>query len=329
VNGRSPSAAARSLVARSRRPARTTGAVAALMLAGGTASAPGPSRGRTVPGTAPSASGEPPATLGPSDAAGPLAAAGVVAAVGMAATAGTAAAAGMAAAPDLPSRSGAPGPSVAPGPPGPPATAGPPAVSPRFPAAGWVPAGSPAEVRPAWSAHPGTPLAARADAAGGPGTGPLTSPVSPAAAPAVTSRPARRHDGVGTSPSGELAAVPAIQARVSRPATDVPSLATAVNPLVERAHRPARSAAAPDPGTMPSGAPSPPEPATATAQTPERAPGVTVGPPAAVREVPAHPPVTIGEIHVHVTEPAGAAADPLALLAPYARGLTARRDGAW
>lgn len=42
-----------------------------------------------------------------------------------------------------------------------------------------------------------------------------------------------------------------------------------------------------------------------------------------------HPPVTIGEIHVHVAEPPSAAADPLALLAPYARGLTARRDGAW
>jgi hypothetical protein len=46
-----------------------------------------------------------------------------------------------------------------------------------------------------------------------------------------------------------------------------------------------------------------------------------------------HPPVAIGEIHVHVSEPAGARAadptgsDPLALLAPYAQGLTARRDG--
>ena len=98
---------------------------------------------------------------------------------------------------------------------------------------------------------------------------------------------------------------------------------------MERAHRPARSAAAPDPGIVPSAVPSPPEPATVIAQTPERAPRVTVEPPAAMRAVPAHPPVTIGEIHVHVTEPAGAAADPLALLAPYARGLTARRDGAW
>jgi hypothetical protein len=31
---------------------------------------------------------------------------------------------------------------------------------------------------------------------------------------------------------------------------------------------------------------------------------------------------------VHVTEPAPAAADPLALLAPYGQGLTARRGGA-
>jgi hypothetical protein len=41
----------------------------------------------------------------------------------------------------------------------------------------------------------------------------------------------------------------------------------------------------------------------------------------------AHPPVSIGEIHVHVAESAPAAADPLALLAPYSQGLTARRGG--
>jgi hypothetical protein len=41
----------------------------------------------------------------------------------------------------------------------------------------------------------------------------------------------------------------------------------------------------------------------------------------------AHPPVSIGEIHVHVAEPAPAAADPLALLTPYGHGLTARRGG--
>jgi len=37
------------------------------------------------------------------------------------------------------------------------------------------------------------------------------------------------------------------------------------------------------------------------------------------------PPVSIGEIHVHVTAPPEPAADPMALLAPYAGGLTARR----
>jgi hypothetical protein len=37
------------------------------------------------------------------------------------------------------------------------------------------------------------------------------------------------------------------------------------------------------------------------------------------------PPVTIGEIHVHVAAPAEAPPDPLALLAPWANGLTSRR----
>jgi len=43
---------------------------------------------------------------------------------------------------------------------------------------------------------------------------------------------------------------------------------------------------------------------------------------------PAHPPVIIGEIHVHEAAAAPAPADPLGLLAPYAGGLTARR-GLW
>jgi hypothetical protein len=38
------------------------------------------------------------------------------------------------------------------------------------------------------------------------------------------------------------------------------------------------------------------------------------------------PPVSIGEIHVHVTAPAEPPADPMALLAPYTHGLTARRE---
>lgn len=38
------------------------------------------------------------------------------------------------------------------------------------------------------------------------------------------------------------------------------------------------------------------------------------------------PPVSIGEIHVHVENPPASSPDPLALLAPYAKGLTARRE---
>ncbi|MCW3819211.1 hypothetical protein ONA91_32695 [Micromonospora sp. DR5-3] len=44
--------------------------------------------------------------------------------------------------------------------------------------------------------------------------------------------------------------------------------------------------------------------------------------------LPAHPPVTIGEIHVHQAAPVQAPPDPLSLLSPYAGGLTARR-GPW
>lgn len=84
----------------------------------------------------------------------------------------------------------------------------------------------------------------------------------------------------------------------------------------------------PDDGVVGSAAPRPPEPVPAEPPAPERSPS-RPGPPGGPRAAPAHPPVTIGEIHVHVTEPPPAAADPLALLAPYAQGLTARRDGSW
>jgi hypothetical protein len=53
-------------------------------------------------------------------------------------------------------------------------------------------------------------------------------------------------------------------------------------------------------------------------------PATVVAAPEPVNHV---PPVTIGEIHVHVAGPAETAADPLAMLAPYTGGLTARRAG--
>ena len=146
-------------------------------------------------------------------------------------------------------------------------------------------------------------------------------------------------------------------ARVSVSAHEALSRMTAAVPLVERARRPAPLASAPDPGAAgPAASPSagpvtvtpqPPGPAPAdlpplaVPQPPATPESLAIPPPQAVpqppatpeslavsRAVPAQPPVTIGEIHVHVAEPAPASADPLALLAPYARGLTARPDGA-
>jgi hypothetical protein len=124
------------------------------------------------------------------------------------------------------------------------------------------------------------------------------------------------------------------------------------SPLIERVRRAAPPVAVPEQGAAPApersgarraGPPSPElawrlerDPAVGEAladpapaepgQVAERGVGVR-GTAAGPRAGHQYPPVTIGEIHVHVSEPGGGP-DPLALLAPYARGLTARRDGA-
>jgi hypothetical protein len=96
-----------------------------------------------------------------------------------------------------------------------------------------------------------------------------------------------------------------------------------VHPLLERARRSVRPSA--DPAAAAT--------AVTAAVTIPLAPAAAPAPDLHVQQAlapgtePAHPPVSIGEIHVHVTEPAPAAADPLALLTPYGRGLTARRGG--
>jgi hypothetical protein len=113
-----------------------------------------------------------------------------------------------------------------------------------------------------------------------------------------------------------------------------PSRDMAASPLVDRVRRPALSAAAPDAGQAASPAHGAVTGVPLARERADSVPAPTVpalaapAPPASPRDGTAHPPVTIGEIHVHVAEPAPAGADPLALLAPYARGLTARRDGA-
>ena len=140
--------------------------------------------------------------------------------------------------------------------------------------------------------------------------------------------PPSRYHAPRTPARPAPAAGPQVQGQVERAGPEVLPRTTGMNPLVERAYRPARSVKRSDTGPVRPAAALPPEPATAKPPAPEHSAAVP-GPRTDPRAAPAHPPVTIGEIHVHVAEPPSAAADPLALLAPYARGLTARRDGAW
>ncbi|MFL0240011.1 hypothetical protein [Mycobacterium sp. SMC-17] len=58
-------------------------------------------------------------------------------------------------------------------------------------------------------------------------------------------------------------------------------------------------------------------------EQPQRIPDAPTTGPSTAPDV--SPPVSIGEIHVHVTAPSDSAADPMTLLEPYANGLTARR----
>ena len=136
-----------------------------------------------------------------------------------------------------------------------------------------------------------------------------------------------RHDAQRT-PAPQAPADPEVPGRASRERPGVLTHATGPDVLVERAGRPARSATKPGARAGRPVVSRPPEPIAAEPSAPERPPASS-GSLTGQRAAPAHPPVTIGEIHVHVAEPPSAAADPLALLAPYAGGLTARRDGAW
>ena len=95
-----------------------------------------------------------------------------------------------------------------------------------------------------------------------------------------------------------------------------------MNPLLERTRRSVRPSIDPSAvATVITAVATPPPPVAAPAPDPR---GQQARQP---RAEPAHPPVSIGEIHVHVAESAPAAADPLALLTPYGQGLTARRGG--
>jgi len=306
MNGRAPSASARTLVARSRSPARST----APRLAGGTILAP--SRGGPAPAARPGpvpAAPPPPAAQAPATKApAPLAAPQVL----------------ITRAQPPPLAAQAPT-TAAPAPP----TALTPAGQPlRYPeAAAQAATGSPGPASSAGPTVPAAPLApAQATAPAPPGSPP--APVSPAGRPAATREPPSRYHAPRTPARPAPAAGPQAQGQVGQAGPEVLTSTTGVNPLVERAYRPARSVKRSDTGPVRPAAALPPEPATAKPPAPEHSAAVP-GPRTDPRAAPAHPPVTIGEIHVHVAEPPAAAADPLALLAPYARGLTARRDGAW
>ncbi|MET9019925.1 hypothetical protein ABZV93_08085 [Actinopolymorpha sp. NPDC004070] len=168
------------------------------------------------------------------------------------------------------------------------------------------------------------------------------SPGSPA--PAVTSTPddpaattgmvsSRADDSARTSAAGwpppagsasstELAAVAALLDRARR---DRPTPTTSTTPTEEPGqtpHRPTGRTLVPVRGHDPEAA--------ARDSAAHRAEQAAAQAERAAQLAQAHarsvqPPVTIGEIHVHEAGPERAPADPLALLAPYAAGLTARR----
>jgi hypothetical protein len=280
MNGHTPSATARALVARSRRPAARA-AAATLRLAGGTAFA---AQNRPAPGSAPTAR---PAPAPPIALRAPASRAS-------------------AAAPRTPA-TGTQAPATRA--PAPPATRTPPGQPVRHLA---VIDRAQARPRSSGSAEPPAGQAAAAP------------PVAPVPA-ADTDRPPRHHAMRGSVPPAAMAGPPA-RDRIPPAEPGRLTPVTGATPFTERARRSAPSAAGPGTGAVSPAVPPSPEPAPVPWPAPEPAPAAS-GPLAAPRAVPAHPPVTIGEIHVHVTEPAAAGDDPLGLLAPYAGGLTARRDG--
>lgn len=312
MNGRAPSATARTLIARSRRPAQASTPAALLRLAGGTALTP-PQDGPAPVSMA--AAGPAPASATALEAAAPQAPAPQAPAPHAAALR----AALEAVAPTPAPQARAPGAPVRP--------TAPAGQHVRYQAATER---AYAEPPPSGSSAPSPrPAAVTAMAAPArrPASSPPPTPVPAAVRTADIGRPPR-DDAAGPPVPPAAAAGPEARDRILRPRPEGLARITDANPFVERARRPARSAASPDTGAVRPAAPPQPEPPTVGTPTPEQFPAVARRS-ADPRAAPAHPPVTIGEIHVHVTEPAAVAADPFSLLAPYAQGLTARRGGAW
>ena len=105
-----------------------------------------------------------------------------------------------------------------------------------------------------------------------------------------------------------------------------PSTPRQIDAITERGSRePARPAPNRDRSRVTGVDPSSPMATSVSLEAPVQ-PTAVLTPP--VPRVDAAPSVSIGEIHVHVAAPAGPNPDPLALLAPYADGITARRAGA-
>jgi hypothetical protein len=154
-----------------------------------------------------------------------------------------------------------------------------------------------------------------------PDAGPTTVPVPGTPRPAPEPIPAKPL----TSRAHRPAAEPGEPADRIHELTGTLEQAIATLPaLLERARRAPSEPALPSPKPDAQQPAESPMPAQVTAERAERA-----GPqpaPAAPPDRPAVPPVTIGEIHIHEAVPAAPPADPLALLAPYGGGLTARRS---
>ena len=292
MTDRNPPSAARMLVARSRRPVRLVAAPPEFQLNGGTRLAP---PGDGVPGAARAAAARSPRAAAPSVEGGSA----------VPAPAGPFPAGPFPAGPSTADRFRG-------------AVEGRPRDLPR-PA---PPSGLLASVPPDPSAEAaGTATAAGmagvTGVAGVIGTSQPQPPLSPAGHLAVSAGRLLRPGDPRVPARPGPAAIPEVPAQIPGPEPRESS----GSPFVERASRAAPPVTAPDQGAAELAAPPPPGPA--EQERGPAVPGQLDGP----RPGTEYPPVTIGEIHVHVTEPAAARPDPLALLAPYARGLTARREG--
>ena len=151
---------------------------------------------------------------------------------------------------------------------------------------------------------------------------------APAPAPAPPFLP-RAERAVPPSPVAPQHGTEPLHEPIEHPSTEPSTIGTALGQVETMTQRGGRAPARPVPdheSPRVAGAdPSPPMATSMSLEVPEQPTPFSMPP---VQHADAAPPVSIGEIHVHVAAPAGPTPDPLALLAPYADGITSRRAGA-